>query len=652
MLTEIFLNQKIKTYYTGGGIKMKKIGSYLVFTVSLFSLLISGLNCSLLVGDGDTQKVDKDKPNAYTCRCTCTKALKEYARDFNVCMTDELNPNVEPNLGEIPTNDDLEGDCSSRVKAVAVGIANQCVSPQIIEDDCMCEPFFDQRFVDVCNKECQDVELALDCSNSDQASNVPGEEPVCLAEEMQEDKAQGLGNALFRRSTCDVEGNVTVDREGDIQKKDTEGVVEFIGEPCPGGNCDIGMSVRIDDVGTFSFGGFFGVLDANLKNVLLSGNSLETTSLDSSGTGTFPSGTTNSSGRGKLEVPLGDDKEGAYVAKNTEGIDVIVDWESQVCAVDGTLFTNTIEDKETKVGVEDLIGDIVNAPPTADAGLDRTVECESPSGASVTLDASSSEDIDNNIVLFQWRLEGPTGEVIGDIQGDFQTVIDVNQELGAQDYFLSVIDAFWQISGDTATVLVVDTTKPEITCPDDQTLECESGGASLVFNATASDVCFENPSVSCNPDSGSFFPLGETSVLCNATDGSDNSNDCDFTVTVQDTIAPVISSVSANPNNLLPPNHKMTPVTVSVDVSDICDAAPACHIAEVSSNEPVNGPGDGNTSPDWVITGDLTVDLRAERSGNGSGRVYTIIVDCTDGSGNISTETVEVTVPHNKGKKK
>ena len=96
----------------------------------------------------------------------------------------------------------------------------------------------------------------------------------------------------------------------------------------------------------------------------------------------------------------------------------------------------------------------------------------------------------------------------------------------------------------------------------------------------------------------------------------------------------------------------MNPAIMTANVSDNCDSEPSCQITSVSSNEPVNGSGDGNTSPDWVITGNLTVDLRAERSGSGSGRVYTIEVTCTDASVNSSTDTVNVTVPHDKGKGK
>ena len=49
---------------------------------------------------------------------------------------------------------------------------------------------------------------------------------------------------------------------------------------------------------------------------------------------------------------------------------------------------------------------------------------------------------------------------------------------------------------------------------------------------------------------------------------------------------------------------------------------------------------------DSQITGPLTVRLRAERLGEGTGRVYTIVIKCTDRAGNSAFKTVTVTVPH------
>jgi len=117
-----------------------------------------------------------------------------------------------------------------------------------------------------------------------------------------------------------------------------------------------------------------------------------------------------------------------------------------------------------------------------------------------------------------------------------------------------------------------------------------------------------------------------------------------------DVTPPTIGSMSASPNVLWPPNHKFVPVTITTAVSDACDPAPRCAISSVSSSEPVNALGDGNTSPDWIVTGASTLLLRAERSGTGTGRVYTVGTTCTDAAGNGTTGSTTVLVPHDQGK--
>jgi hypothetical protein len=164
---------------------------------------------------------------------------------------------------------------------------------------------------------------------------------------------------------------------------------------------------------------------------------------------------------------------------------------------------------------------------------------------------------------------------------------------------------------------------------------------------TATDNCTVVTVVSNAP---AVFPLGTTTVTFTATDSTGNTAAASTTVTVVDTTPPTIHSVTATPNTLWPPNHQMVPVAVTVNVSDICDVNPKCKIVSVTSNEPVNGTGDGDTSPDWVITSDLAVLLRAERAGPKSGRVYTITVQCTDASGNSAQRAVTVSVVHDQGK--
>ena len=144
--------------------------------------------------------------------------------------------------------------------------------------------------------------------------------------------------------------------------------------------------------------------------------------------------------------------------------------------------------------------------------------------------------------------------------------------------------------------------------------------------------------------------LGMHTITLTVDDGNGGMDSDTVDLTVQDTTSPNIGTATGCPSSLWPPNHKMMPVTVTASASDICDAAPTCEIISVSSNEPVNGLGDGDAAPYWVITGNLTVNLRAEQAGTGSGRVYTITVECADASGNSSTKTVDVTVPHDRRK--
>lgn len=201
----------------------------------------------------------------------------------------------------------------------------------------------------------------------------------------------------------------------------------------------------------------------------------------------------------------------------------------------------------------------------------------------------------------------------------------------------------------TVTVFTnADATPPVITVPANMTVEATSAdGAVVTYTATAVDDLDGAVPVTCNPESGSTFALGVTTVQCTASDVSGNTSTRSFTITVRDTTAPVIVVVAATPDTLWPPNHKMVDIVVTAQALDVVDASPTVQIASVTSNQPVNGTGDGDASPDWIITGAMTLQLRSERSGDAD-RVYTIYVTATDESGNTATRTVQVKVSQSK----
>ncbi len=102
--------------------------------------------------------------------------------------------------------------------------------------------------------------------------------------------------------------------------------------------------------------------------------------------------------------------------------------------------------------------------------------------------------------------------------------------------------------------------------------------------------------------------------------------------------------------SLWPVNGKFVAVTVSGATDPDGDKV-AITVAGVTQDEPTNGLGDGDTAPDARIGTGITaatVELRAERSGTGDGRVYRVAFTATDPSGATCTGTVIVDVPHNQ----
>jgi len=143
------------------------------------------------------------------------------------------------------------------------------------------------------------------------------------------------------------------------------------------------------------------------------------------------------------------------------------------------------------------------------------------------------------------------------------------------------------------------------------------------------------------------FSLGTHVLTLNATDDSGNTGTDTVTVIVVDTTPPEIM-VSVTPDSLWPPNHKYVIVEATVTAQDVCDPSPTITFVSITSNEPDNGKGDGNTINDIVIVDDYTFEFREERSGISEGRVYTITYQATDASGNSAQASATVTVNHNQ----
>ncbi len=120
----------------------------------------------------------------------------------------------------------------------------------------------------------------------------------------------------------------------------------------------------------------------------------------------------------------------------------------------------------------------------------------------------------------------------------------------------AIIWTYDDLNGNTITqtqsVIVEDTTVPEISCPGNITKPSAPGvcGANVSFTVSASDNCGEVDYVCTiggtggvsltEVESGDFFPVGTTTVTCTATDAKGLTASCSFDITVNDTEAPML----------------------------------------------------------------------------------------------------------------
>jgi hypothetical protein len=164
----------------------------------------------------------------------------------------------------------------------------------------------------------------------------------------------------------------------------------------------------------------------------------------------------------------------------------------------------------------------------------------------------------------------------------------------------------------------------------------------------------DGDAITCTQSPAGSYGLGDTTVTLTCTDTGGLSSSCTGVVTVQDVTPPVV--VQGPPTVLWPPNHHYVSFSLESCIQSITDQCNgtipvgSAQITKVTSDEPddVDGGGDGNTTNDMVITGAITVDLRAERQGAGDGRVYKVQFSVQDAAGNVTRGICPVEVPHDQ----
>lgn len=142
-------------------------------------------------------------------------------------------------------------------------------------------------------------------------------------------------------------------------------------------------------------------------------------------------------------------------------------------------------------------------------------------------------------------------------------------------------------------------------------------------------------------------PGTEFALTFTASGGSDASTNASSLLLTVDPANrdPVCSAAAASPNIIRKANHKMIPVSI-IGVTDADNDPIQITVIAISQDEPITGEGSGNTTFDALGIGTDAPQVRAERSGQGDGRVYRIAFDAKDGKGGQCSGSVRVEVPH------
>jgi ELWxxDGT repeat protein len=304
----------------------------------------------------------------------------------------------------------------------------------------------------------------------------------------------------------------------------------------------------------------------------------------------------------------------------------------------------------------------LNQAPVADAGDDQTVQ----EGTQVTLHGGESFDPDGDAVTHEWtQTAGPEVSLSDPAAAEPTFTAPLVGVAGETLAFKVTVSDGVAVATDAVLVVVSNLNHvPLADAGPDQTVDEETavtldGSASSDADGDALTFAWtqlSGPQVTLS-DPGSATPRftapevggGGAALVFQLIvgDGSAASHPDTVTISVRDANQPPDCALARPSVGLLwPPNHKFVRVRIA-GVADPDDERVRISATAVTQDEPVRGLGCGDTSPDAVLQHGSVL-LRAERKGNGTGRVYRVTFTARDASGAECTGSVDVCVPHDR----
>ncbi len=234
-------------------------------------------------------------------------------------------------------------------------------------------------------------------------------------------------------------------------------------------------------------------------------------------------------------------------------------------------------------GDGDGIGDACeNDGPQCDPGGPYSAECAGVT-TTVQLDGSGSSDPNpGDTLTFAWTTDCPGGSFDDpDSPTPLLTVTSVAPCPLECNVTLTVTDEAGASETCSESVSVLDSTVPDISCPDNTTVECDGAGNTADLDAwlggvSAGDVC---GGVSLVDDfaglSDECLETGSATVTWTATDNCGLTNACMASSTVEDNTAPVLV-LDTTPITVVDTDCSGDEAVTlpTATVADVCDPAP------------------------------------------------------------------------------
>ena len=262
-------------------------------------------------------------------------------------------------------------------------------------------------------------------------------------------------------------------------------------------------------------------------------------------------------------------------------------------ALGSTTVSCSVNDAESNTATDSFIVTIIDSTaPVLSLPANISQEATSSAGGLVTYNATATDIVDGVLSPICLPASGSTFA------------------LGVTEVNCSVTDIATNTISGSFTVTITDTNVPVLTLPANITAEATSSAGSLVnYSASASDTVDGNMPSGCLPVSGSTFALGSTPVNCSVTDNANNTSTGSFTITVEDTTAPIVTA----------------PLDIVMEASGSTTAVTL-----------------GTASASDLVSGSLTP--TASNSGPFAVGVHQITWSATDGANNTGTAIQAVTI--------